>query len=167
MTREQITQLGRQAALVLGLPLVLMVTWWFLSSGSSNFFFPPLATIVRTFADIWFSPRPLAHAGGKLASRLDLVGCRGDERRDRAGAGERIALPRLLPAVHVRPQAHADPSGLARGAVAPASPPQRSSSHPAWGGPRRAAGPWHAAAACARRWCMSAHPASVGTHLVC
>ncbi|MGP0094378.1 MAG: ABC transporter permease [Xanthobacteraceae bacterium] len=57
MTQEQITQLGRQAGLALGLPLVLLAAWWLLSSGSSNFFFPPLATIVKTFADIWFSPR--------------------------------------------------------------------------------------------------------------
>jgi len=51
------TQIIRKAALALGLPLVLFAAWWVLTAGSDSIFFPPLSKILRTFADVWFSPR--------------------------------------------------------------------------------------------------------------
>ena len=45
--------LVRRAALALGLPVVLVVTWWLASAGSTDFYRPPLSTIVTAFADTW------------------------------------------------------------------------------------------------------------------
>jgi ABC-type nitrate/sulfonate/bicarbonate transport system permease component len=47
----------RKIALAVGLPVVLVVIWWFASAGSTDFYFPPLSKIVRTFPDTWFGPR--------------------------------------------------------------------------------------------------------------
>jgi ABC-type nitrate/sulfonate/bicarbonate transport system permease component len=52
-----IAQVGRKAATALGLPLALFAVWWFATAGSDSIFFPPLAKILRTFAEVWFSPR--------------------------------------------------------------------------------------------------------------
>jgi ABC-type nitrate/sulfonate/bicarbonate transport system permease component len=48
---------ARRTALVLGLPVVLVTTWWFVSAGSTDFFRPPLQRILEAFADTWFSQR--------------------------------------------------------------------------------------------------------------
>ncbi|TAN15473.1 MAG: ABC transporter permease [Rhizobiaceae bacterium] len=41
------------------LPVVLAGTWWFASAGSQSFYFPPLSSILSTFATVWLSPRLL------------------------------------------------------------------------------------------------------------
>ena len=47
----------RRIVVMLALPVVLIATWWFASAGSQNFYFPPLRTILETFAKLWFSPQ--------------------------------------------------------------------------------------------------------------
>jgi ABC-type nitrate/sulfonate/bicarbonate transport system permease component len=47
----------RKIGLAIGLPVVLVVVWWFASAGSTDFYFPPLEKIVKTFPDTWFGPR--------------------------------------------------------------------------------------------------------------
>ncbi|MFI6426940.1 ABC transporter permease [Promicromonospora sp. NPDC050880] len=45
----------RPVLVTLGLPAVIVATWWFTSAGSTSFFNPPLSTIVGTFRETWFS----------------------------------------------------------------------------------------------------------------
>ena len=45
----------RSVLLAVGLPVVLLAAWWFLTAGSTSYFNPPLRTIVGTFGDTWFS----------------------------------------------------------------------------------------------------------------
>ncbi|SDO23602.1 ABC-type nitrate/sulfonate/bicarbonate transport system, permease component [Cryobacterium flavum] len=45
----------RKVLAVVALPIVLIVTWWFSSAGSQNFFFPPLEQIVTAFQPTWFT----------------------------------------------------------------------------------------------------------------
>ena len=40
-------------ALALGLPVVLLVVWWFASAGSQSFYEPPLSRIVAAFPHTW------------------------------------------------------------------------------------------------------------------
>lgn len=47
----------RKVGLAIGLPVVLVVVWWFASAGSTDFYFPPLSRIVAVFPDTWFGPR--------------------------------------------------------------------------------------------------------------
>jgi ABC-type nitrate/sulfonate/bicarbonate transport system permease component len=47
----------KKLVLAAGLPVVLVVTWWFASAGSKDFYFPPLSKILATFPDTWFGPR--------------------------------------------------------------------------------------------------------------
>ncbi|MFL6126831.1 ABC transporter permease [Actinophytocola sp.] len=47
----------RKVGLAVGLPVVLVVVWWFASAGSTDFYFPPLSKIVGVFPDTWFGPR--------------------------------------------------------------------------------------------------------------
>jgi len=49
--------IARRGAIVIALPAVLIAVWWFTSSGSESFYFPPLATILQTFVDLWLSPQ--------------------------------------------------------------------------------------------------------------
>jgi ABC-type nitrate/sulfonate/bicarbonate transport system permease component len=42
---------------LLGLPAILVAVWWFASEGSTNFYIPPLSTILTAFDDTWFGPR--------------------------------------------------------------------------------------------------------------
>jgi ABC-type nitrate/sulfonate/bicarbonate transport system permease component len=42
---------------LLALPAALLTVWWFASARSTNPFYPPLETILRTFRDVWFSAR--------------------------------------------------------------------------------------------------------------
>jgi ABC-type nitrate/sulfonate/bicarbonate transport system permease component len=46
-----------RALTLLALPVVLVTTWWVVSAGSTNFFYPPLSGIVDVFADTWFHGR--------------------------------------------------------------------------------------------------------------
>jgi ABC-type nitrate/sulfonate/bicarbonate transport system permease component len=48
---------GRALLLTLGLPVVLVAAWWFASASSTNYYWPPLKTILTTFGDVWFSER--------------------------------------------------------------------------------------------------------------
>ncbi|MFC7406730.1 ABC transporter permease [Georgenia alba] len=49
--------LVRRVLTVLGLPVVLLLAWWFLSAGSENYYAPPLQTIVEAFPSTWFEGR--------------------------------------------------------------------------------------------------------------
>lgn len=49
----------RRVAMTIGLPVVLLVTWWFVSAGSTDFFFPPLSKILESLVEEWFGPRLL------------------------------------------------------------------------------------------------------------
>ena len=60
----------RTAALRLWLPVLLAVVWWYASAGSQNIYFPPLSTILETFAADWLGGRAatdLAPSLGKFA----------------------------------------------------------------------------------------------------
>lgn len=52
--------IARTTALRLWLPLLLVALWWFTSAGSQNIYFPPLATILETFAEDWLGERVLS-----------------------------------------------------------------------------------------------------------
>ena len=52
-----VRSLARRALLLLGLPVVLVATWWFATANSESFFFPPLREILGTFAETWFEGR--------------------------------------------------------------------------------------------------------------
>jgi ABC-type nitrate/sulfonate/bicarbonate transport system permease component len=45
------------AALEISVPIVVLVIWGLLSAGSETFYFPPLTTILTTFADTWLFER--------------------------------------------------------------------------------------------------------------
>jgi ABC-type nitrate/sulfonate/bicarbonate transport system permease component len=47
----------KKIGLAIGLPVVLIVIWWFASAGSKDFYFPPLQKIVQVFPETWFGPR--------------------------------------------------------------------------------------------------------------
>jgi ABC-type nitrate/sulfonate/bicarbonate transport system permease component len=42
---------------VVALPALLVALWWLASDGSTNVYWPPLRTILRTFPDVWTSER--------------------------------------------------------------------------------------------------------------
>ena len=48
------TQALRRAAFLLGLPVILVATWWVASADSVDPFFPPLSRILKAFRDTWF-----------------------------------------------------------------------------------------------------------------
>ncbi|EDY55816.1 MULTISPECIES: ABC transporter permease [Streptomyces] len=50
-------RLLRRLVLVLALPALLVVVWWLASDGSTDVFWPPLRTILRTFPDVWTADR--------------------------------------------------------------------------------------------------------------
>jgi ABC-type nitrate/sulfonate/bicarbonate transport system permease component len=64
-------KLIRRALALLGLPVLLLATWWIASARSTNLYYPPLRTILRTFKQVWFSQR-LRH--DVLPSILRLLG---------------------------------------------------------------------------------------------
>ncbi|MFJ8603988.1 ABC transporter permease [Streptomyces shenzhenensis] len=43
--------------LVLALPALLLLAWWVASDGSTQVYWPPLRTILRTFPDVWTGER--------------------------------------------------------------------------------------------------------------
>ncbi|GHB65310.1 nitrate ABC transporter permease [Streptomyces umbrinus] len=51
---------ARRGLLVLGLPAVLFTVWWFATAGSTDFYFPPLATILDSFGKVWTGDRLLS-----------------------------------------------------------------------------------------------------------
>jgi ABC-type nitrate/sulfonate/bicarbonate transport system permease component len=50
----------RRMAFALGLPVVLVVLWWVFSANSTDFFWPPLKTIVQAFPQTWTAD-PILH----------------------------------------------------------------------------------------------------------
>lgn len=51
------SRLLKRIGLALGLPVVLVAVWWFTSAGSTDYYFPPLATILEVFPETWFGAR--------------------------------------------------------------------------------------------------------------
>ncbi|KOU54854.1 nitrate ABC transporter permease [Streptomyces sp. MMG1533] len=47
----------RRTLLVCGLPGALFAVWWFASAGSTDFYLPPLSTILGRFAEVWTPER--------------------------------------------------------------------------------------------------------------
>jgi ABC-type nitrate/sulfonate/bicarbonate transport system permease component len=47
----------RRTGFALGLPAVLFALWWMSSTGSDDFYFPPLSQIVDRLVEQWFGPR--------------------------------------------------------------------------------------------------------------
>lgn len=96
------------AALEIAVPLTVLVIWGLLSAGSETFYFPPLTSILSTFADTWLFERVgsdvvpslvrmglgycLAVAGG-IAVGLSL----GMVRRARLAAGPIVEFLRAIP----------------------------------------------------------------------
>jgi ABC-type nitrate/sulfonate/bicarbonate transport system permease component len=58
--------LPRRIAISLALPVTLIAAWWITSADSESFYFPPLQTILQTFAKLWFSPHALSDIGPSL-----------------------------------------------------------------------------------------------------
>jgi ABC-type nitrate/sulfonate/bicarbonate transport system permease component len=52
-----VTRVLGRLGLALGLPVVLLVTWWFASAGSKSFYQPPLESIVKVFPHTWTAAR--------------------------------------------------------------------------------------------------------------
>jgi ABC-type nitrate/sulfonate/bicarbonate transport system permease component len=52
-----VTRLLTRAGLALGLPAILLVTWWFASAGSQSFYEPPLKKIIQAFPGTWTPDR--------------------------------------------------------------------------------------------------------------
>jgi ABC-type nitrate/sulfonate/bicarbonate transport system permease component len=52
-----VTRALQRIAVVLGLPVILVVTWWYASADSTNFFWPPLQRILKAFGDTWTGER--------------------------------------------------------------------------------------------------------------
>ncbi|WP_416974834.1 ABC transporter permease [Streptomyces sp. 4F14] len=47
----------RRVLLAVTLPAVLLAVWWFASAGSTDFYLPPLATILEKFTEVWTPDR--------------------------------------------------------------------------------------------------------------
>ena len=47
----------RRRVLAVGLPVLLVAVWWLASAGSTDFYRPPLSTILAAFADTWTPDR--------------------------------------------------------------------------------------------------------------
>jgi ABC-type nitrate/sulfonate/bicarbonate transport system permease component len=60
----------RRVGLTFGLPVILFALWWVFSAGSSNFYFPPLSTILTSLKEEWLGQRLLDDV---LPSLLRLV----------------------------------------------------------------------------------------------
>lgn len=49
--------IAKKAAILLGLPAVLVTAWWLASAGSTDFYRPSLQRIMQAFVETWFGPR--------------------------------------------------------------------------------------------------------------
>jgi ABC-type nitrate/sulfonate/bicarbonate transport system permease component len=49
--------IARRIVTLLGLPVLLVAAWWFLSAGTTDFYRPSLQRIVVAFRETWFSDR--------------------------------------------------------------------------------------------------------------
>lgn len=65
------TRVLRDIGLEIWLPIVLVAVWWFASAGSTSFYFPPLSSIVATFAADWLDP---SKALVNLVPSLQILG---------------------------------------------------------------------------------------------
>ena len=54
---HNVVRWGRSLFVALALPVVLVALWWVLSANSTNYYSPPLQTILTTFGEVWFSDR--------------------------------------------------------------------------------------------------------------
>jgi ABC-type nitrate/sulfonate/bicarbonate transport system permease component len=52
------------------LPVLLLVLWWIVSAGSTDFYQPPLSTILSVFPDTWFGDRMVKDVLPSLARLL-------------------------------------------------------------------------------------------------
>lgn len=52
-----VVRVGYRILLLLALPAILVAVWWFASKDSTNFYVPPLKTILDVFDDTWFGQR--------------------------------------------------------------------------------------------------------------
>jgi ABC-type nitrate/sulfonate/bicarbonate transport system permease component len=97
-----------EAALEITVPLLVLVVWGLLSAGSESFYFPPLTSILSTFADVWLFERigsdvvpSLARMGlgyGAAVLIAVVVGVSlGLMRRGRLVAGPIVELLRSIP----------------------------------------------------------------------
>ncbi|MBA0126645.1 ABC transporter permease subunit [Haloechinothrix sp. YIM 98757] len=48
---------GRKLAIAAGLPAVLVGIWWLATAGSTSVYWPPLSTVLETFAPTWLEGR--------------------------------------------------------------------------------------------------------------
>ncbi|MGW2288697.1 ABC transporter permease [Streptomyces phaeochromogenes] len=71
MIRTTVLGVARRALLVMGLPLLLFGVWWFASADSTDFYNPPLSTILGKFPDVWTGER-LASDVGPSVVRLGV-----------------------------------------------------------------------------------------------
>jgi ABC-type nitrate/sulfonate/bicarbonate transport system permease component len=51
------TDILRRAGLALGLPIAIVITWWYVSADSTDFFRPPLRQILIAFRETWIGER--------------------------------------------------------------------------------------------------------------
>ena len=49
----------RRTVMVLGLPIALIIIWWFTSANSTDFYQPPLSRILEVFPETWLNDRLL------------------------------------------------------------------------------------------------------------
>jgi ABC-type nitrate/sulfonate/bicarbonate transport system permease component len=52
-----VARVAGRVVLVLALPAALLLAWWTLSARSTNFYAPPLRTILSAFGEVWLSDR--------------------------------------------------------------------------------------------------------------
>lgn len=52
-----LTGILRRVAMLLGLPIIILIIWWFASANSTDFYQPPLSRIVEVFPETWFGDR--------------------------------------------------------------------------------------------------------------
>lgn len=64
----------RQGLYVVGLPILLIVLWWVLSRGSTNFFVPKPVELVTTFREVWIGPRFMSDVVPSLVRLLIGLG---------------------------------------------------------------------------------------------
>jgi ABC-type nitrate/sulfonate/bicarbonate transport system permease component len=60
MIRTTVLTAARRVLLVLGLPAVLFAVWWFTTADSTDFYLPPLASILQKFGEVWTVERLLS-----------------------------------------------------------------------------------------------------------
>ncbi len=60
MSRTIVLTMARRVSLALGLPAVLFAVWWFATADSTDFYVPPLSTILRKFPEVWTGERLLS-----------------------------------------------------------------------------------------------------------